>query len=508
MAFEASQILPRFGDINKTIPTLHRIYAGLFFVFTQLLILFILGSSVSSLFVLFFIDLGGLFLLLHYGLSNANALLIVGAIAVHISLAAVIKMLIGQPLEENLLVPDTTFAIELIYFLALLAAFYLTQSVRLPNLFRKKVLDPDVLKNVAICTAVLSLSATVFYVAQSAEIGQEFGEINNSSSPLTVSVRGFGTLALVCCTARAVLLSNRAKLFDPLSFVIVAASVIVGLSTNSREGVAAPIIAVVLTGLAFGYRFRLTTAMTAIVFAIIFVNYISPALIITRAERDTLGPLERVTRTFDVTAELLLNPQGAEKYSQILNLSDEVRLGRYFGLYNTLADRVAMVQTVDLVADGIQRTNNLDYEELPNIFSTLLPENVFAMFGYERPAAVSVGDLIAWTAGISPYGFVSFLAIPEDAEAYAVGGLPAVAYRTFAVYLLSFAAFALLGGVDLRSNVLGISLFLMFLGPAGGGSSISLYYFWMRIAPQFAGSFFIIVALAGLFKRPAAPSGA
>src|SRR6185437_5757948 len=137
------------------------------------------------------------------------------------------------------------------------------------------------------------------------------------------------------------------------------------------------------------------------------------------------------------------------------------------------------------------------------VFSTLLPENVFAFFGIERAATVPVGDLVAWTAGISPFGWMSFLVVPESAEAYAVGGLPAVAYRTFAAYAVCFAFFYLCGGVDLRFNILAITLFLMFFHTAAEGSAISLYYFCLRIGPQFVLSYLVIVRLCGLLKKTA-----
>ena len=498
MSLDLAQTSSQPTIVDRQVPVNNYIYLGLCFILLQLAGLFILGSQPVSLLSLSIIDVGCLLLVMHYGLGNSNALIIVTALAFQITVAAVIKLLIGQPLEENLLVPDTTFAIELVYFLTLLVAFYFTKAIRIPNLFPNPIVDPDLLMKIAIGTSVVSMATTLLYIGQNAEIGQEYGEINSASSPLTVAVRGFGTLGLVCCTARAVLLSNRAKLFDPLSFIIFALSVAIGLSSNSREGVAAPIVAVLLTGVAFGYRLRIRTLIAGGIFAIVFVNYISPALLLTRGERDVLGPLERTVYASEVAVDLLLDTPKAQEYRGLMAFDENIRLGRYFGFYNTLADRVGIVQTVDLVASGIQASSNLAYDELPNAFSTLLPENVFALFGYQRPAAVPVGDLVAWTAGISPYGFVSFLAIPENAEGFAVGGLPAVAYRTFFAYALCFAVLYLFGGGDLRSNILAITLFLLFFHPAAEASSISLYYFALRIAPQFVISYFLIVKFAGI----------
>src|SRR6185437_340142 len=115
----------------------------------------------------------------------------------------------------------------------------------------------------------------------------------------------------------------------------------------------------------------------------------------------------------DVAIDLMFDTPKAAEYRGLLGFSENMRLGRYFGFYNTLADRVALVQTVDLVADGIEKSAYLDDDLLPNVFATLLPENVFSLFDYERPPPVSVGDVVAWAAGISPYGYISFLAVPE-----------------------------------------------------------------------------------------------
>jgi hypothetical protein len=478
-------------------------FAGIVLVILEIAGLFVLGSKPFSLLTLIVINAGVLMLLFRWGIANANALLIVAIFFFQIIVAAAIKLAIGQPLEENLLAPETTFSIELVYFLALLAAFHVTRVVRLPNLFPSNVLDPETLKNIAIGTSIVSLAATVVYIGQSAEVGQELGEVSSTSSPIMVAIRGFGTLGIVAATARAVLLSEKRRVLDPVSGIIFVLSVAVGLSTNSREGVAAPIVAVALTGLAFGYRPRLQTVLGGAVFAIIFVNYISPALLLTRGERDTQGPIERSIYALDVAIDLMFDTPKSAEYRGLLGFSENNSLGRYFGFYNTLADRVALVQTVDLVADGIEKSAYLDDDILPNVFATLLPEKMFALFGYERPPTVSAGDVVAWAAGISPYGFVSYLAVPENAEAFAVGGLPAVAYRTFFVYSFCFIVFYLLGGADLRSNILAITLFLMFFHTAAEGTSVSLYYFALRIAPQFAISYFVIVRLARLLT----PSG-
>lgn len=474
------------------------IFVGVAFILLEVAGLSLLGSQPLSLLALIVIDGGCLLLVLHYGLSDVNAMTIVAIFSFHLIVAAVIKLLIGQPLDENLLVPRTTFAIELVYFLALSMAFCVTRCIHVPNLFPRNIVDPNVLKYIAIGTSIISLAATFLYIRQSAEIGREYGEALTTSNPLLVAIRGFGTLGMVSCTARAVILANRQRLFDPLSFVIFALSVAVGISTNSREAVGGPIVAVGLAGLAFGYRPSMTTIISTGVLVVLFVSYISPALIVTRDQRDTLGPLERSVLALDVVADLMLNTPKAEEYRSHLTFND-TRLGEYFGFYDTLADRIGLVQTVDLVANGIDNSSYIDYDELPNVFSILLPENVFWLFGYERAAAVPVGDLVAWNSGISSYGFISFLAIPENAEAYAVGGLPAVAYRTFAAYGFCFIVIYLLGGADMRSNILAITLFLMFFHAAAEVTSVSLYYFALRIAPQFAISYFIIVKIAESF---------
>lgn len=497
-----SLALPQIEAVTKRRMVSGVYVAAFIFMFLQAAGCFLLGTRFYSLFALIAIDAGCLFLVVNYGLANANALAIVTAFSFQIIIAAVIKLAIGQPLEENLLTPETTFGIELVYFLALLAAFHVTRVVRIPNLFPRNVLDPETLNYIAIGTSIVSLVATVVYLRQSAEIGQAMGDVSSTSSPVMVAIRGFGTLGLAAAAARAVLLSERRRVLDPVSGIILALSLAVGLSTNSREGVAAPIVAVVLTGLAFGYRPRLTTVLGGAVFAIIFVSYISPALLLTRGERDVQGPIERTVNVLNVIADLLFETPKAAEYKGLLGFSENNHLGRYFGFYNALADRVALVQTVDLVADGIEKSANLDDDLLPNVFATLLPEKVFLLFGYVRPPPVSVGDVVAWAAGISPYGYISFLAIPENAEAFAVGGLPAVAYRTFFVYALCFAVFYLFGGVDLRSNILAITLFLMFYHTAAEGSSISLYYFALRIAPQFAFSYFLIVKIAEVLAGP------
>lgn len=467
----------------------------------QLAGLFLIGSQPTTLFCLLVIDVGCLLLILHHG-HDATALTIVVALGFHVTAAAVIKLLIGQPLEENLLVPDTTFAIETIYFLALVAAFYAVKAVKLPALVDGHVLDPDLLRLIAITTTVAGLGATLIFTAQNAEIGQQYGEVDSASAPLAVAFRGFGTLGLVCCAARAVLVSNRNRILDSLSLPILAASVIVGLSTNSREGVAAPIVAFVVSGIAFGYRPKLSTMIAGAIFAVVFVNYVSPALVLTRDQRDVLGPIERTAYALDVVGDLVLDTPKGQEYRAQLTFNEGISLGRYFGVYNTIADRVALVQTVDAVANGIQTSTNLDYDDLPNIFETLLPEIVTNLFGFERRAvAVPVGDLVAWTAGISPFGWVSFLAIPESAEAYAVDGFAAVAYRTFAVYALSFAALYLSSGTDLRRNILAVTLFLMFFHTASGGVSSALYYFSLRILPQFVISYVVVVRICKLMTK-------
>src|SRR6266851_3020423 len=73
----------------------------LIFVFTFIEVagLFALGSQMFSLLVLSIINIGCLFLVAHYGLGNSSSLTIVSVFAFQFLIAAMIKLLIGQPLE-------------------------------------------------------------------------------------------------------------------------------------------------------------------------------------------------------------------------------------------------------------------------------------------------------------------------------------------------------------------------------------------------------------------------
>ncbi|MGE5538437.1 MAG: hypothetical protein ACM30I_07450 [Gemmatimonas sp.] len=476
-------------------------------IFLQLAGLAVIGTQLVPLSCLAIIDVASLFLLARYGLTDANALSIVTAAAFHVTGAAVIKLFLGQPLEQFLVVPDEAFAVELIFVIALIAAFFTLRVVRIPNLFPERITSPEVLRNVAVATTLLHVALNLVFITQTVALNTQFGESDPISNPFLIAIRGFGTLGLVCATGRAVLISNRWKLFDPLSFLIVALNVALGLASNSREGVGAPLVAVFVTAIAFGYRFHLRTLVAGGLFAFVAVAYISPALLIVRADRDTLGPVDRAIRVSEIVYDYITQSPRVAEYETALSGNAASGLAHYFGFYQTLADRFALVQTVDLVVDGIDRHGAMDVDELPDVLPQLIPGVVLSFFGYERPPSISPGDIVSWAAGLQPYGFLSNLAVPGNAEAYAVGGFPAVFYRMFFAYLVCYAAIYLCGGADMRFNVLAITVFLLFLSPSNGYPAGPLYYFALRILPQFAISYFLIIKVAGLFVR-AKPSAA
>ena len=462
-------------------------------VAAQNVILAFSGSSLLSLFLLTTIEAICYWMLTRYGDTDINAGIIVAVGLSHLIIASFIKIAFLQSLDANLIVPTLTETITLVYFGCLTLAFFAAR--RLPLTRFKVHFDPNLrtLEWLTVISAVLSLLPLFSNpIDESATTAP--------SNFLAVASRGFPIVAMVTSIICALKRSNGRRIIDVWSGTVLGVAMIIGLASNSREGVLAPLLTGLITPLFFGYRFSYR-ALIGMGLLGLYVSFIvSPAILIVRSDREFLTFSERIENTAETIGLLMIgDPATTEKADTPLDFINYSVWGRYFGRPVPFADRIGLIQTTDALAAS---TAGDDYVTLGgnmrDTLASLFPDFVLGWFDIPLERSKASTDFVAGSLGLADMAALTYLAIPVDAEAFATGGMWSVAYKTFLVYMLVFYVNRLVIGNRRITSALPLSL--LFLGyhvcsetDAGG-----ITYYALRVVPQFAVSFYLVYWVARL----------
>lgn len=466
---------------------------ALLIVVVQDVILAFAGSSLLSLFLLTVIETTCYWMITRYGNSDINAGIIVAIGLSHLIIASFIKIAFLQSLDANLIVPTLTETITLVYFICLTLAFFAAR--RLPLTGLKAHFDPNqrTLEWLTIISAALALLPL---------LGSPNAESSSvaPSNFLAVASRGFPIVAMVTSVICALKRSNGRRIIDVWSGTVLGAATIIGLASNSREGVLAPLLTGLITPLFFGYRFSYR-AILGMGLVGLYVSFIvSPAILIVRSDREFLTFSERIENTVETVGLLMIgDPTTTEKADTPLDFINYSVWGRYFGRPVPFADRIGLIQTTDALAAS---TAGGDYVTLGgnmrDTIAGLFPDFVLGWFDIPLERNKASTDYVAGSLGLADMAALTYLAIPVDAEAFATGGMWSVAYKTFLIYLLIFYGNRLVIGNRRIAGSLPLSL--LFLGyhvcsetDAGG-----IAYYALRVMPQFAVSFYLVYWVARL----------
>ena len=467
-----------------------------FGIFAQDVILLSCGSSLLSLFLLTVMESGCYILMARYGRKDINCAIILAIALAHLIIASFIKIALLQSLDANLIVPELTELVVLLFFLSLVAAFLVAR--RLPILRIQVYEEPNVetLEWLALFSTVLMILPML-----RAGAGGDGGSDMNTNGPINivgVATRGFATVAIVASVLRALKKSDTQRIIDTWSGTILGIAIVMGLAGNSREGLLAPILTTFVTPLYRGYRFSRRTIVLLAIFGAFVAFILSPAILIVRNDRDTLSFVERIEKTVETAALIAIrDPATVERASTPLDFLTYTVWGRYFGRPVPFADRIGLIQTTDALTTAAYGGNYVSIEQsVGDMLIGLFPNFVLDWFDIHLERVNSSTDYVAGRLGLAEMNSASFLSIPVDAEAYASGGLWSVVYQTFLVFLLVFYVNRLAIAAKPIDSVLPISLLMLGYHVCSEADAGSLVYYALRVAPQFVASFAFVYWVA------------
>jgi hypothetical protein len=484
--------VPGGDSVSPTgVPAPHRNATDLIAVgiFAQNVILLVCGSSLLSLFVLTVMESGCYYLMVRYGAEDINCAIIFAVSLAHLIIASFIKIALLQSLDENLIIPGLTEFIVLLFFLSMVAAFFAAR--RLPILRFEAYQEPnaETLEWLALFSTVLMVLPLVRGSgADTAGAGDVGGGLSNF---VGVATRGFPTVAIVAAVLRALKKSNNTRVIDVWSGTVLAISIIMGLASNSREGLLAPILAAFATPLYYGYRFSRRVVALLVLFGLFVAFVLSPAILIVRNDRDYLSFTERIEETVETAGLLIIrDPATVDQASTPLDFLNYTVWGRYFGRPVPFADRIGLIQTTDALTAAAYGGNYIAIEQsFGQMMAGLFPDFVLKWFDVQLERIGSSTDYVAGRLGLVDANSASYLSIPVDAEAYAAGGLWSVIYQTFLVFLLVFYVNRLSIAGKPADSVLPLSLLLLGYHVCSEADAGSLVYYALRVVPQFVISF-------------------
>ena len=473
----------------------------LFGLFLQNALLLIVGSSVLSLFLLTTMESLCYFLLTRYARQDINTGILIAIGATHLIIASFIKILLLQSLDENLIAPTLTESITLVYFLCAVLAFFVAR--RLPIFFLRA--RPELnLKTIELLTL---FSAFLTLLPLLSGRSDDTDAINGQVNFIGVATRGFPIVAMVAAIVRALKKSNGTRIIDPWSASVLGIGLILGLASNSREGVFTPILVALITPLYYGYRFNLRTIVIVTVAIGFVITIVSPALLIVRNERAFMSLPERIEKTIETAGLIIIrDPATVDATQTPLDALRYTVWGRYFGQPVPFSDRIGLIQTTDALAATAYGSSYVTVgDNLGDMVKSLFPNFMLAWFDLSIERTKTNGDKVASSLGLADSNAASFLAIPLDAEAYATGGFESVIRESFLTYLLIFYLIRLTTRGAAAKGILPICLLILSNHVCSEGDTGAIFYYALRVLPQFVISFYYVNLAARILTAAQAP---
>jgi hypothetical protein len=473
----------------------------IFMIAVQDVILAVAGSSALSLLLLTVMEASCYVLIFKYGSTDINAGIVLAIGLAQLIIASIIKILLLQSLDANLIVPTTTEIVTLVYFICLLLAFVVARKLPITRI--KQHADPNVrtLEWLIIMSSILMVLPLFSNPIDDATL-------DSPANFLAVLSRGFPLVAMVSAVIHALKRSNGRTIIDAWSVTVLGAAIFIGLASNSREGVLAPPLIALITPLYRGYRFNYRAIVAMGLFGLFVSFIISPAILIVRSDRGFLGFTERIENTIETAGLLMIgDPATTEKAQTPLDFFNYSVWGRYFGQPIPFSDRIGLIQTTDALAASITGGNYVTLGgSTRDMIAGLFPNFVLNWFDINLERTKATTDYVAGSLGLADMATLTYLTIPVDAEAYATGGIWSVVYKTFLAYLLVFYVNRLVIGNRPISAVLPISLLFLGYHVCSESDAGGILYYALRVVPQFAVSFYFLYWIARVLGSMPSPN--
>lgn len=335
--------------------------------------------------------------------------------------AILLKTWYGQPLQSNLEVPFTSYALALGLQIVVTAVALAVRRIDKGKSIFPALNDTDSLRSAGLLSFLVGVVASAMIgILQDRMTSINTGAVFVTTSALSSLVY----LGLCCeCVHRITVSRGESFLSARLAGMIISLSLL-GIFLNAR-GFAAGSVACVFW-VAFMYRaIRPRDMLVALACVVVFTQYISPIALDMRNQIRGMSTAEVASTTLKVISRSIDDPGylsrlRAEQYEEA-QFGAGYTMYDYFGDNNNIANRVSWIALIDRVAGQIRAAPPVNAEDwLGEIYGRALPSFLSkkATFDYGQ------GDWLSWQIGLSPNGYISYLSFGLPNEGLVVFGVP------------------------------------------------------------------------------------
>ncbi|QNE32735.1 hypothetical protein F1C10_12900 [Sphingomonas sp. NBWT7] len=315
----------------------------------------------------------------------------------------VVKTLAAQPVQTNLVVPETTATYLLAGFASIGVGYAASHMVRRPSRFaiRLRTITADPARLAWLAPLAFALGALFVFLQT------QFRAIASNGGFEGGGFGGFGTfypLLLLGAGLQAALVAQRPATVAPKALLAAMAIVVLALTLadNTKRTLFDFALVVLVTLLAFRVRMRWRWIVPAAIAAIVAVAFVVPAIQIVRAQPDARG-LSRIAATARVIAAARFDPVG------LAADADRIAAGFQLTYYDSYVyprtwntERFTMIQPIDQVARRLGDRGTMGLADLwRDPAETLLPGFLL------RKTLVTAPDRIAWHYGFRARGSIA-----------------------------------------------------------------------------------------------------
>jgi hypothetical protein len=313
------------------------------------------------------------------GLANILSLAIVVLALQHIFVAAIAKIVAGQAMDEplKLLAPLPTMLMYNLGMGGLAAAAYVIRTFRLDRFgpIVKTSNSPRTLRVVGlVCLAlgvVQTLTVGIGGVTDTGMIltGGIFGPLKQLTFLIQISVSAL--------TAAVLLESNSKKLFGFWNTIALLIPVFFGILNGGRQPTLLPIIVLLFTAVAYGYKFKAWHIVLLLSFVAFFERVGSPFLLYARTDGGirSVAPSERVPMLLEIFQNVLIDPDYYYRESEKVDYKAGYWRNRliYHDIPGSLLPRYSVIVTADTIVYSAMREGHTGWESTWWGFRMVLP---------------------------------------------------------------------------------------------------------------------------------------
>ncbi|WP_085808215.1 hypothetical protein [Sphingomonas sp. TZW2008] len=370
-----------------------------------------------------------------------------------------LKTLAGQPVQANLVVPETTATYLLAGFASITVGYAASHAVRRPArfAFRLRTVTADPARLAWLAPLAFALGALFTFLQT------QFRAIASNGGFEGGGFGGFGTfypLLLLGAGLQAALVAQRPGAIGPKALLAAMAIVVLALTLadNTKRTLFDFLLVVLVTLVAFRVRLRWRWIVPAAIGMLVAVGFVVPAIQIVRTQPDVRG-IGRIVATARVIAAARFDP------ARLAADADRIAAGFQLTYHDSYVyprtwntERFTMIQPIDQVARALGDRGTMGLADLwrdpaetllPGFLLhktlTTAPDRIAWHYGFraKRSIARPVVGLVA--SSLAALGWVGVLVLPAITVAITFVALDLVAGRlvgnAWAAFVFAATAF-------------------------------------------------------------------